>query len=258
MYLYLKYFSIHLKSVMQYKASFFMTALGQCLVSFSTFFGIYFMFTRFNAVEGYTYEQTLICFSSMLMAFSITEMFARGFDVFPRMISNGEFDRVLVRPRNIVFQVLSSKMEFTRASRLLQAIAVLCYAVPNCGVAWTPGKIAVLCLMIICGSAVFFCLFLVYAAFSFFTIEGLEFMNILTDGGREFGRYPFSIYGDGILRFLTFVVPLALCQYYPLLYLLDFEQAVFYRLSPLIGLLFALPCGAFFAYGVKKYKSTGS
>ena len=254
----MKYFAINLKSQMQYKLSFFLTALAQCVVSFATFLGLYFMFARFNSVDGFTYEQTLICFASVLISFSIAEMFGRGFDVFPRMIGNGEFDRVLVRPRNVIFQVLASKMEFTRLGRLIQAVAVLCYAIPNCGVVWTPDKAAVLFLMVVCGAVVFFSLFIVYASFTFFTIEGLEFMNILTDGGREFGRYPYAIYGRWVLRFLTFVVPLALFQYYPLLYLLGVESGAFHSLAPLLGLLFALPCRAFFAYGLKKYISTGS
>jgi ABC-2 type transport system permease protein len=243
---------------MQYKASFVMTAIGQGVVSFSTFLGLFFMFDRFHIVEGFTYEQALLCFAAMLMSFTLTEMFARGFDVFPRMIGNGTFDRILVRPRSVVLQILASTMEFSRIGRLLQAVIVLCYAVPNCGVEWNPEKAFVLCLMIICGSVIFFCLFVLYAAFSFFTIEGLEFMNILTDGGREFGRYPFAIYGRGILRFLTFVVPLALFQYYPLLFLLGREQGTIYKITPLLGLLFVLPCRAFFGYGVKKFISTGS
>ena len=35
-------------------------------------------------------------------------------------------------------------------------------------------------------------------------------MNIFTYGAREFGKYPFSVYGSGILKVLTFVIPLAL------------------------------------------------
>lgn len=33
------------------------------------------------------------------------------------------------------------------------------------------------------------------AAFAFYTLDGLEFMNILTDGAREYGKYPIGIYG---------------------------------------------------------------
>jgi ABC-2 type transport system permease protein len=192
------------------------------------------------------------------MAFSIAEMLGRGFDLFPRMISNGEFDRALVRPRNVIFQVLASKMDFTRLGKLFQAILVFCYAIPNSGVTWTWDKILTLFLMIICGSLIFFGLFLIYAAFSFFTIEGLEFMNIFTDGGREFGRYPFSVYGKNILRFLTFIIPLALFQYYPLLYLLDREQSALFIFIPLAGLLFLFPSYVFFRIGLRRYKSTGS
>lgn len=256
--LYMRFFIIHIKSQMQYKVSFFLTAIGQFLVSFTAFLGVYFMFLRFNTVEGYTFEQALLCFAVVLMAFSLAEMFGRGFDLFPRMISNGEFDRVLVRPRNVIFQVLASKMDFTRLGRLFQAILIFCYALPNSNVTWTWDKILTLCLMVVCGSLIFFGLFLIYAAFSFFTIEGLEFMNVFTDGGREFGRYPFSIYGKNILMFLTFIIPLALFQYYPLLYLLDRAQSRLYMFTPLIGTLFIIPCYGFFRIGLRRYKSTGS
>jgi ABC-2 type transport system permease protein len=256
--LYMKFFAMHIKSQMQYKVSFFLTTLGQFLVSFTVLLSLYFMFSRFNAVEDYAFEQVLLCFAVVLMAFALAEMLGRGFDLFPQMLGNGQFDRALVRPRNIIFLALASKMEFSRLGRLLQAALVFCYAIPNSGVTWTWDKVVTLCLMVSCGSLIFFGLFLVYAAFSFFTIEGLEFMNIFTDGGREFGRYPFSIYGDEILKFLTYIIPLALFQYYPLQYLLDRTQNMFYMFTPLIGLLFLVPSYAFFRFGLRRYKSTGS
>lgn len=230
--LYLKFFSMHLKSQMQYKVSFFMTALGQFLVSFTALLGVWFMFARFRRVEGFSFPQVLLCFATVLMAFSIAECFARGFDVFPRMLGNGEVDRALVRPRGLIFQVLASKVEFSRIGRLLQAVLVFCYAIPASGVRWTWDKILTLVLMIACGTVVNFCLFLIYAGISFFTVEGLEFMNIFTDGGREFGRYPYAVYGAKVLRFLTYVIPLALFQYYPLLYLLDMRTSWLYMLLP--------------------------
>ena len=256
--LYAKFFSMHLKSQMQYKVSFFLTVIGQFFAAFSVFLGIYFMFSRFSEVDGFTYQEVLLCFAAVLMSFTLAEMFGRGFDLFPRMLGNGEFDRVLVRPKSTIFLVLASKMEFTRIGRLFQAVIIFCYAIPASGIQWSSDKILTLFLMVICGCLVFFGLFLVYAAFTFFTIEGLEFMNILLDGGREFGRYPYSVYGTGILKFLTFVIPLALFQYYPLLYLLDMNQSVMYMIMPLISLLFLLPCYAFFRFGLRRYKSTGS
>ncbi len=256
--LYFKYMGMILKTQMQYKASFFMTTVGQFLISFTTFIGMYFMLSRFNSVNGFTFSEILICFSVILMAFSVTECFARGFDVFPRLICSGDLDRILVRPRNEVFQVLTSNMEFSRVGRLLQAVLMLAYAIPASGVSWTADKIITLVLMLLGGVAVFSALFVLYAGFSFFTIEGLEFMNIFTDGSREFGKYPLSIYGEGMLKLYTYVVPIALFQYYPFLYLVGRSDNIWLIFLPLLGFLFMVPCYLFFRFGLSKYKSTGS
>ncbi len=235
-----------------------MMTLGQLIVSFSAFIGIYFMFSRFNSVSGFSFAEVLLCFSVVLMGFALAEMFARGFDMFSVIISNAEFDRMMVRPRNEMLQVLASRIELSRLGRLLQAVLMLCYALPYSGVNWTADKIFVLVLMIIGGVCVFAGLFIVYASICFFTLEGLEFMNVLTDGGREFGRYPFSIYGDSILKFFTYVVPIACVQYYPLLYLLGRTSSITHMLSPIAGILFLVPAYAFWRYGVRRYKSVGS
>jgi len=243
---------------MQYKSSFFMTVTGQFLVSFTAFLEIYFMFSRFHEVEGFTFSQILLCFASVLLSFSLAECFARGFDLFPAMIGNGEFDRIMVRPRNEIFQVLASKMEFSRLGRLIQACIIFCYAIPASGVVWRADKIVTLVFMILSGFFVFSGLFVIYAALCFFTLDGLEFMNIFTDGGREFGKYPFSVYGKQVLLFFTFIIPLALFQYYPFLYLIGRSHNLFYMFTPLLALLFLVPCLLIWKTGVRHYKSTGS
>ena len=249
--LYFKYFSMHLRCAMQYKISFFLTVIGP-------FLGVYFMFTRFNKVEGFTFSEVLLCFSVVLMSFTVAECFVRGFDSFRSTISNGEFDRIMVRPRNEIFQVLAGKIEFTRIGRFLQAAVILAYAIPASGITWTARNIATVLLMILGGTALFAGLFIIYASFCFFTIEGLEFMNIFTDGGREFGRYPISVYGKKVLRFFTYIVPLACVQYYPLTVLLGRSSSVWRSAAPLCGFVFLVPCCFFWRFGVRHYKSTGS
>jgi len=256
--LYIKYASIILRSQMQFKASFVMSAIGQFLTAFTTFLGIYFMFSRFKSVDGFTYSEVLLCFAVILTAFSLAECFVRGFDAFGGIISNGEFDRIMVRPRNEIMQVLASRIEFSRIGRLLQAIAIFVYAIPTSGVIWSFDKIMTVVLMLVGGFFVFSGLFVVYASLCFFTIEGLEFMNIFTDGGREFGKYPLSIYGEGVLKFFTYVIPLALFQYYPFLYLIGRTDNVGNMFLPLVGIIFIIPCLILWRVGIRHYKSTGS
>ena len=134
--LYLHYIALNVRSLMQYKASFFLTAAGQFLVSFTAFLGMFFMFQRFPDVEGFTYSEVLLCFGIMLMEYSLAEMFARGFDLFPGMVKSGEFDRVLVRPQNEIIQVLGSKFELTRFARMIQAVIMFLYGISESGISW--------------------------------------------------------------------------------------------------------------------------
>ncbi len=256
--LYAQYVSIHIKSALQYKVSFFLTVIGQFFISFSVFLGIYFMFQRFPSVKGYTYEEVILCFGIMLLEFSIAEMVVRGFDQFSSMVKMGEFDRVLVRPRSSVLQVLGSKFELSRLGKILQGVVVFVYAIRAADVSWNGWKIATVIFMIVGGVSLFSGLFMIYAALCFFTLEGLEFMNVFTDGGREFGRYPIGIYGKRILQFCTFVVPYALVQFYPAMYVMGREDGTGYVFLPLIACLFLLPCYVLWRVGVRHYQSSGS
>ena len=205
--LYGKYFSIHLKSVMQYKGSFFATVIGSFLTSFTVFLGIFFLFQRFHQVEDFTYEQVLLCYGIMLMGFAVAQMFASGFKVFDSMIANGEFDRILCRPRNEIFQVLAYRVDFVRIGMLLQGVVMLAYGLLSCQVDWNFPRVVTVVFMVIGGCVLFSALFLLDGSIAFFTLQGLEFMNVFTYGAIEHGKYPLGIYGREMLTFCTFVVP---------------------------------------------------
>lgn len=256
--LYTHYISVIVRSKMQYKKSFFLYSLGMFLTSFCVFLSIFFMFQRFSQVKGFTYNEVLLCYAIVLMGFTLAEIYARGFESFPGIVRRGEFDRILLRPRNVLLQVLGSQFELGRFSRLLQAVAVFSYGICHSGIQWTLGKVfTVVCMLAGC-CALFTGLFLVYAALSFFTLEGLEFMNIFTYGLNEHGKYPMGIYGKAILWITTFIVPFAPVQYYPLLYLLDRRQELYLPFLPLTAFIFLLPCYLLWRFGMRHYQSSGS
>ena len=255
--LYLKFLSIHFRSAMTYRASFFLSCLGHLLITTNVFLSVVFLLDRFDAIGGYTLPQLSLCYSVILSATSLAECFGRGFDAFTRILAQAQFDRIMVRPRPLFFQVLCQDMKPTMLARVLQAAVMLVWAVPSGAVAWTPWKALTLALMILCGSGLFFGLALVNAGICFFTLEHVEALNIFVDGPREYGKYPFGIYGRPVLLVLTFLVPLALVQHWPLQYLFDRGPA-WYGLLPIASLLFLIPCFLLWRLGVRHYCSTGS
>lgn len=256
--LYLKFFSMHLKSRMAYKKSFFIYTIGQFLTGFVESLSIWFLFDRFNAVRGYTISECLLVAGVNTIAFALAEMFFRGFDSMPNVISNMQFDRMLLRPRGLIFQMTCYTIEFGRIGRIAQGALMLVYGIVVAPVIWTWDKVLVLIFMVAGGTILFCALLLLHAAMCFFTIEGIEWMNVFTYGARQYGAYPYDVYGKGVLRFCTFIIPYALIQYYPLMYLLDRTTNWLYGLLPIAAGWFIIPCLAMWRYGVSKYKSTGS
>ncbi len=258
--LYSLYAKMWLKSQMVYKKSFILLCIGQFFVPFFVFIGIVLLFHRFDTIQGFSFEEVGLLYGTTHMAFAISECFARGFDSFSRLVTSGDFDRVLLRPVSTVTQVLGSRFEFTRIGRLVQSLIVLGIVLRRAEIAWTPLKMMAMLFMVVGGIAIYSGIMMVFAAFCFWTIEGLEIANIFTDGGREMSQYPLSIYSKGIQRFFTFVIPFAAVNYLPLGFILGSEgyTNVFYAVLPLVGLLFLLPCRAIWAFGVRHYKSTGS
>jgi ABC-2 type transport system permease protein len=258
--LFYKYLLILFKSQMQYRTSFWLLTFGQFFIPFSVFAGLYFLFERFGQIKGWDFYEVALCFGIIHMAFAISECLARGFDMFSNLIVNGDFDRLLVRPRNTVLQVIGSKFEFTRFGRLLQSLLVLAWAIGNINIEWTVMKIITMVFMISSGVFIFTGIFILAATMCFWTIQGLEVTHIFTDGGREMAQYPLNIYQKWVSRFFTFVIPFGCVNYLPLLYILDRTEGntVLYMLTPLAGFLFILPCLLVWRFGVRHYRSTGS
>ena len=255
--LYFKFFSIHFRSAITYRSSFFLSCLGHLLITTNVFLSVAFLMDRFESVGGYTLPQLSLCYAVILAGTSLAECFARGIDAFGRILSQAQFDRIMLRPRPLLFQVLCQDMKPTMFARVLQAAVMLGWAIGSGAVVWTPVKAIVLALMILCGAGVFFGVYLVNACVTFFTLEHIEALNIFMDGPREYGKYPFGIYGKPVLIILTFLVPLALVQHWPLQYLFDRGPA-WYGLLPIVSLVFLIPCGLLWRLGVRHYRSTGS
>ena len=256
--LYLKFFSIQVETLLEYKKSFIFSITGQIISSFFSILSIYFLFRKFGNIEGFTFNNVLICFIVSYVGFSFAECFFRGFDQFDKMISNGEFDRILTRPRGLVFQVLASKIEFEKLGKLIAAFVALAVLFCTNSELLRIDKIVTIIFMILGTIIIYASLFIMNGGICFFTTQSLEIMNIFTDGARDLTQYPLSIFHKYVRNFFTYIMPLAFVNYFPLLYVIDKVQNKIYMISPIVSILFIIPCYIVWKVGVKKYKSTGS
>lgn len=256
--LYLQYVKMNLKSLLQYKANFIISILTQMVSSLFSIVSIYFLFDRFGNIEGYTFQEIIICFAVSYFGFSLAECFFRGFDQFSKMLANGEFDRIMVRPKSLIFQTLGAKMQFVKVGRFGLSLAVLIILIIKMPILHNFNKIILIFLMAIGTTIIYGSLFMLKAGICFFTTQGLEIMNIFTDGARELAQYPLRIFKKEVFNFFTFIIPLTLVNYYPFLYLIERSKNMWLILLPILSGIFIVPCYIVWAIGVRKYKSIGS
>ena len=258
--LYLKYLKMNLRSFLQYRLNTLLAITAQFASSAFMFLAIYLLFGRFGSLGGWSLGEVSLCFGVTMLCFAISEAFARGFDVFSRSVKTGDFDRVLLRPRSTVLQIMGSNFEITRLGRLAQGVFALVLAVRWMGLEWTVPKALTLAAMVIGGTCIFIGVFILGATVCFFTVEGLEFINIFTDGARELASYPLTIFNQWMRRFFTFILPFGCINYLPLMYLTGRAEryAALYMLTPLLGIAFLVPCVLAWRGGVRRYLSTGN
>lgn len=112
--------------------------------------------------------------------------------------------------------------------------------------------------MVTGGTFLFIGLFMLEASLCFFSVEDTSLVNVLTYGAKTHGKYPIDVYGKGILRFCTYIIPYTLIQYYPLQFLLGRTHSWQLALCPLGITVFVFLCYLVWRFGVKHYKSCGS
>ena len=261
--LYFRYLGVSIRSQMQYRASFVMSAIGQFLLTGAEFLALWALFDRFGTLEGWSLAEVALLYGMANVAFALADGFSRGFDTFFRQVKSGDFDRLLLRPRSTALQVAASEIQLMRVGRLLQGGAVLLWSLTALDVPWTPDRLGLLLAAVLGGACLFVGLFVIQATAAFWTTEGLELMNTLTYGGVETAQYPIAIYADGFRLFFTFVVPLACLNYFPALAITGHPDPLgsppwLPWVSPLVGVLFLVVCLQIWRVGVRHYTSTGS
>jgi len=261
--LYAQYSGVSLRAQMQYKFSFFIMSLAQLLATATEFLGIWALFGRFGSLKGWTLAEVGLFYGLIGVTFAIADALARGFDTFSELVKSGDFDRILLRPRSTALQISARDLLLTRVGRLVQGIAVLGWAIHSLPVLWTLPKLALIAAVIAGGVALFYGIFVLQATLSFWTIETLEIMNVVTYGSTEAGQYPLTIYRPWFRAFFTFVVPVASINVIPANLLLDRIgmsgwPAICAWSSPIVGFIFLAASLQLWRCGVGKYTSTGS
>ncbi|MDG9720384.1 ABC transporter permease [Streptomyces sp. DH24] len=252
-----------IRSTMTYRASFAMTVLGSLLVTGLDFVGIMLMFSQVDALGGYTLPEVAFLYGLSATSFGLADLLLGSMDRLGRRVRDGTLDTLLVRPVPVLAQVAADRFALRRVGRIAQGALVLGWALASVGIDWTAGRLLLMPVTLVSGAGIFAAVFVAGAAFQFVAQDASEVQNAFTYGGTTLLQYPPTVFGQELVRSVTFVLPLAFVNWLPASYLLgrpyplDLPGWVAFT-PPLAALACCALAGLAWRAGLRSYRSTGS
>ena len=255
-----KYMKINIMSNLEYPLANYLTLFAQMFGIILEIIGLFFLFDRFQSLAGYSLYEVGLCYLIIRLSLSLALCFGRGYNSTNRLIRQGAFDTMLIRPRNLILQSFSYSLDIVDIGVSVQYTIMLALFVFVYGVNFTVMKGIVLSLTVLSGTAIFLGILMISAGICFFSVKNIGLLQVFINGGVKLGSYPLTIYNKWITRFFTFIVPFGCANYLPVLYIADKAGSYhwLYMLSPILGMLFIIPCIVIWYACAKFYSSTGS
>ena len=247
------------KVILQSKVDFFMGLLG---FFFTQIFGIVFLFLVFQQIpnlNGWTLEQLIFIYGFAQIPRGIDHLFTDNiWMVAWRIVVNGEFDRYMLRPMNVFFQVISEKLQPDAIGELLVGSILMVYSVSK-GVAVVDGPhILLFIVSVLAGAVIYTSIKLFFASIAFWVKISGPFLQVAYEMA-DFAKYPTEIYAKGIRFIITWIIPFAFVAYLPARYfLISGSTPAVVGIECIIAVAFWVIAYALFNKGLSIYESAGN
>jgi len=254
-----QYFLQYSKVRMAYRGDFIISVITTLTASVFGIAVVWLIFARVPRLLGWSFYEILLLYGFSLLPMSLFNMLSINLYFFGETyIVEGQFDRILLRPVNSLFQILFEKFRLEALGDTALGVFIVVSCAAKLDLALGSGEWLFLAAAAVCGCTIYLAVFLMLTCVSFWMEDRVGVIppvyNMLT-----FGRYPLDIYNSAIKFFLSWVVPFGFASFYPTASLLksDVYGQYAYWIPVVTALLLTLSM-LVWNRGVKNYSSTGS
>ena len=247
-----------LKVVMQSKVDFLMGLLGFFLTQASGIIFLYLIFQQIPTLQGWTLDQLIFIYGFAQIPRGIDHLFTDNIWLVAwRMVINGQFDRYMLRPMNVFFQVIAEKLQPDALGEILIGTILVIVSIYKGVATITPLNILLFAVSIVAGALIYTSIKLFFASFALWIKQSGPLVQVAYEMA-EFAKYPTEIYHKGIQFVITWVIPFAFVAYLPASFFLGKTGAGVIAIECVIALLFWGIAYGTFNYGLKFYESAGN
>lgn len=262
--LYARFIIIYLKSITEYRFSFFMDLFIQVFSYTVTYIGIWVMLNKFNNINGWNYDEIMFLFNFDLFSYGLCGLFffspVRSLE---GMVKQGTFDSILIKPMNTFVHLIFRQFNHAFIGHVILGLIVFSLCLGKLNIIWTFAKLFWFVVFIIGAMLIQSALMIITGTLSFWFITSNAIVDTTIYGIRRFINYPITIYSRWVQLILTFIIPYAFVNFYPAQYFFSNKKDVLFHEylqygTPIVGIILFLISVALWNLGVNRYQSTGS
>jgi ABC-2 type transport system permease protein len=262
--LFFQFSKLNLKTTLEYKFDRTFVAVAIFCREMIAIVIMFLILVRFVHIKGWELNQLFFLYSFLFLSYSLFVFFFSGIRDFDDMVHSGQFDRFLLRPVGLMFQIISARIDFPATiGHGVVGLILISKTASSVGIDWNLPNIIYYIVVLISGAIIQASIFMISSCFSFWAIRTTNLRNMMFFNARRFAGYPISFYPGFIQKLLIFILPFAFVNYFPALYFLKKpEMAHFWNgylyLTPVVAVIMFLLVYAFWKKGLRAYTSTGN
>ncbi len=247
------------KTLLQSKVDFLMGLFGFFFTQVLGIAFLYLIFDKIPNLNGWTLSQLIFIYGFAQIPRGIDHLFTDNIWLVAwRMVVNGDFDRYMLRPMNVFFQIICEKLQPDAVGELLIGTILIIMSLSK-GIVIVDGMhIVMFIVSVIAGAVIYTSIKLLFASLSFWIKRSGPFLQVAYEMA-DFAKYPVEIYSKPIQFILTFVIPFAFVAYFPASYFLIQKSALTtVGIECLIAVILSILAYSIFKIGISKYESAGN
>lgn len=252
------FFKYNFKRLQIYDKDFYLGIIGLIIENILNLLMLFFIYTLIPSLAGFTFNEMLLLYGVASLSFATWRcLFINTLNI-GSMIRYGTLDVFILRPLNVLFQIMMDGFDDDAWGDLVFALFLVVYAgvIQSINFIW----IVSLIMLAIITSLIFAGISIIGSSFSFVT-QGMADFSQIVYNFFQFSKYPIDIFG-GVMKFIfTFLIPIGWVATIPIKLLINNNIKGFMMILPLasaIAILFFWITTVIWHYMLKKYVSTGS
>lgn len=246
-------------SVAIYRANFVLMLLQSFINTVLGILSVEFIYIHVDSIAGWSRDEMVILYcTSMIVNQMYRGLINPNHLRFIGSVSSGSFDRMLVKPVSVIFQINTGSVDFSSFMSLVAPIACLCLKASSLDISIT-GRNTVLYLVFLINAFVLltsFMMLLYSLAFKYIRVYGLTNIYFILMSMSEKPKEIFS-YRELIYAFV-FLIPSVPLGYVPASLLLSKGNIADMIAAAVSGVLFFLVSALAIKRGIRNYSSASS